>query len=110
MAAPTGNPGFPTIWKGLDNSDIGHISAGATQGEYSRVLAQKVAAAGLGTSPRQPIFTLDTNPSISFCVTPIENGYVVRHHGKDYFVADIAAVGERVAGIMAARAMAMDMA
>ena len=45
------------------------------------------------------------NPSKSFAVKPIKNGYLVLANSEEFYCADLAAVGAQVVAIMAAHMM-----
>lgn len=65
-------------------------------------MAQMAQMTGTGTSMQA---NAAKNPSKSFAVKPIKNGYLVLANSEEFYCADLAAVGAQVVAVMAAHMM-----
>ena len=82
---------------------IGSRMVKDAQTNYRAVDAPRMAqTTGTGISMQANV---PKNPSKSFAVKPIKNGYLVLANSEEFYCADLAAVGAQVVAIMAAHMM-----
>ena len=82
---------------------IGSRMVKDAQTNYRAVDAPRMAqTTGTGISMQANV---PKNPSKSFAVKPIKNGYLVLANNEEFFCADLATVGAQVVAIMAAHMM-----
>ena len=82
---------------------IGSRMVKDAQTNYRAVDAPRMAQmTGTGISMQANV---PKNPSKSFAVKPIKNGYLVLANNEEFFCADLATVGTQVVAVMAAHMM-----
>ena len=82
---------------------IGSRMVKDAQTNYRAVDAPRMAqTTGTGISMQANV---PKNPSKSFAVKPIKNGYLVLANSEEFYCADLATVGAQVVAIMAAHMM-----
>lgn len=104
--APYGTSGAPT------KKVMSELEAAASRARIGKTLLE--AAMPISTTAKDfwgdpaigsRMVNVPKNPSKSFAVKPIKNGYLVLANSEEFYCADLATVGAQVVAIMAAHMM-----